>query len=413
MEQPDSVSSAEGSPQDPTKPDPQDVLPAPPVTADAAPPVDGPVRDQPSKPEEAAPADAYKRPGIKEVRSIDGLLRYAYARSGRFSIPLTVRNAIADEDSVVAGLRAQIEDLASQDPLLKVPIRILAAVDRAHGSLKFRRRCLTAVALALLSNPSLRAVTGLDAALLYPDYGQPAVLLGEVASRLRSDEPRPRASHEEAMKEADRKELTDNGVLAVALYFAIQRDWTDAVLARHLEAVLWAEGYQAARGSKRESTKALLVEAAPGALGTVTQAWRADIETAEERAATADRLRDHANEEREVAVGLQHAAEAESERLRSLLSEREETITQLRDAIAEEQRARHVQSSHAVDDYENLRTRVIRLMDRQLTLLEDGLHALRNGSTWVTEEYLERVIEAVVNQTNSLRDANAPEGDPK
>lgn len=413
MSDPDPVLRGDGAPPDASEPNVSGGVPSPPAPPVADAPVDGLAAEVRSGRADAASAEVSKGLAIKEVRSIEGLLVYAYGRSGRFSIPPTVRDAIADENAPVIDLRSQIHELASQDQLLKVPVRLLAAVARANAGLKFRRRCLSAVALALLANSSLRAVPGLDTALLYADQGDPASLLGDVASRLLSGNGQPIASDEKAMRDADRKELAENGVLAVALYFALQREWSDADLARQLEAVLWAEGYRTARGSKRESTMALLAEAAPGALGTVTHAWRADIEEAEERASAADRMRSYADDERDAAVRLQHAAEAESDRLRSLLAEREETIAQLKDAISQEQRARHVQSSHAVDDYENLRTRVIRLIDRQLALLEDGLHALRSGSTGVTEEYLERVIEAFVNQANSLRDANAPEGEPK
>jgi hypothetical protein len=355
-----------------------------------------------------APTEPAKGPGIKEVRAIDGLLRYAYGRVGRFSIPPTVRDAIANDEVPIVDLRGQINELASQDPLLKVPVRVLAAVDRAHGSLKFRRRCLSAVALALLSNRSLRSVTDLDSALLYQDYGDPAELLGRVARTLLAVDL-PMGADGKTLRDADRKELTENGVLAVALYFAIQRDWSDADLAWHLDPVLWAEGYRAARAGKRESTKALLVEAPSGALGTVAHAWRAQVEAAEEHARGADRLRGLADEEREAALRDQRDAEAEVERLRAVVAARDEEIAQLNQAITQEQQARHVQSSHAVDDYENLRTRVLRSIDRQLALLEDGLHALRSGSTQVTEEYLERVIEAFVIHADSLREENSPE----
>lgn len=412
MNEPDPVPRVEGASPGTTEPDTRtdDRSPSPAPTGAS---VGEPPANKRPEQGEAASADVSKGPAIKDVRSLEGLLVYAYGRSGRFSIPPTVRDAIAEENAPVVDLRPRIHDLASQDPLLKVPVRILAAVDRAHGSLRFRRRCLSAVALALLANSSLRGVAGLDSALLYSDQGDPAVLLEDVASGLRSGNLQPPGSGENPMKEVDRRELAENGVLAVALYLALQREWSDADLVRQLEVVLWADGYRNARSAKRESPKALLVEAAPGALGTVTHACRADVEAAEAQAATADRMRRYADEERAEAVRLQGAAEAESDRLRSLLAESEETITRLQDAIAREQQARHVQSSHAVDDYENLRTRVIRLIDRQLTLLEDGLHALRNGSTGVTEEYLERVIDAFVNQANSLREANPPEGEPK
>jgi hypothetical protein len=347
---------------------------------------------------------------IKSVRSIEGLLRYAYGRAGRFSIPPAVRDAISQEDAWTVDFRAQIQELAAHDPTLKTPVRILAAVDRAHGSLRFRRQCLSAVALALLAHPGLRAVTGLDSALVDLTYGDPPALLRDVEGELRSGDSKLVGPDGKPLKDADRKELAANAVLALALYFAIQRDWSDTTLARELETVLWAEEYSSARGGKRDSTRALLVEGVPGALGTVAQAWRAGIEAALERASSAERIRAYADNEREIAVGLQREAEAESERWRSRLAESEAAIARLNDAIALERQARHVQSSHAVDDYESLRTRVLRSLDRQIALLEDGLHALRNGSTAVTEEYLERVIEALAKQAGSLRDASATEG---
>lgn len=362
------------------------------------------------------PADSpatSKGPAIKEVRSIEGLIRYAYSRSGRFSIPPHVREAIAAEDIAVADLRAVIEELAAQDPLLKVPVRLLAAIDRAQGSLKFRWRSLSAVALALMAHPQLQGVGGLDTALLYPEYGDRTALLAEVAGTLRADGPQSALGDSTEMREHERRELIENGISAVAMYLSIQREWTDADLVRELEAALRAENYRSARGRKRESTKALLIEASPAALVAISEAWRAEITAAEDRVATADRQRNIADQERETATGFQHSAEIETRRLRLMLAAREETIAGLRDAIAQEQRARRVQSSHAVNDYENLRTRMIRLLDRQLGLLEDGLHALRNGSASVTEEYLERVIEAFVDQANSLRDASGSGGDNK
>lgn len=349
-----------------------------------------------------------KTPSIKDVRTIDGLLRYAYGRSGRFTIPPKVRDAITDDETLIVDLRAEIQDLASQDPLLKVPVRVLAAVDRAKGSLKFRRRCLSAVALGLLSNPALRGVTDLDLALLDDRSGEPSELLDKVAQHLPTFEP-VSSPEEDRWKDSDRRDLTENGILAVAYYFALQRDWTDATLAKHLQPVLWATSHEAAKTSKRESTRALLTEAPPAALGTVSSAWRKETEEADDRSRSADRLRAMAEEERDEARQSQGEAKAVAERLQARLVLLDRQIEDLQQAVAEEQQKRHVQSSHAVDDYESLRTRVLRSIDRQLTLLEDGLHALRNGSTSVTEEYLERVIEAFVNQTASLRQENSSE----
>lgn len=379
-----------------------------PALANEPPTADEPTAEAGTGSEGAKPS---KAPAIKDVRSIEGLLRYAYSRTGRFSIPPAVRDAIAAEDTPASDLQQLIGELVAEDELIKVPVRLLAAVDRAKGTLKFRRRCLGVTAIALLADPRLSAIPGLDMALAYPDQGEPSRVLRDVATALYTTATGGTDEEPAEAKEPNKRELVENGVTAFGLYFAIQREWKDTRLAHELESVLWADEYRAACGRKRESTKALLVEASPAALGTVSAAWRAAVEEAESHAASADRLRRAADEERAEADELRVAAEDEAERLRTLLTEHETTITELKAAIATEQQARHVQSSHAVDDYENLRTRVIRLLDRQLGLLEDGLHALRNGSTGVTEEYLERVIEAFVTQREALREANGPEGD--
>ena len=52
--------------------------------------------------------------------------------------------------------------------------------------------------------------------------------------------------------------------------------------------------------------------------------------------------------------------------------------------------------SHIIDDLEKERTAMVRKVNRAIPLLEDALHALRNGSPHVTDEYLERVIADLV-----------------
>jgi hypothetical protein len=55
-----------------------------------------------------------------------------------------------------------------------------------------------------------------------------------------------------------------------------------------------------------------------------------------------------------------------------------------------------VSVSHMIHDYECRITRLRRAITDDVELLELGLHALRHGSPHVTEEYLERVITALV-----------------
>ena len=339
-----------------------------------------------------------KVPDLKDVRSVEALLHYAYARVGRFSISPTIRDALVADEPSMEDLKRVAEELASGDPLLKVPVRILAAVDRAGGSMKFRRRCTSAVAQTFLANGALRSVHGLEAALAHHEFGNPEQLLNAVAERIRTVMV--------DLKPQDRRTLHANATTGLALHFAIQREWNEAKLSKVLDAALWEDGYQSVRESKRESLRALLVETSPAALGTVARAWQGELEEERSRVTAAQRLQQIAEDERDGAVKSQIETEREVEQLRTELSEEQGEVERLLAELAREVQVRRVQSSHAVDDYENLRTRMIRSIDRQLLLLEDGLHAVRSGSTAVTEEYLERVIESFVKEADRLRDQN-------
>jgi hypothetical protein len=48
---------------------------------------------------------------------------------------------------------------------------------------------------------------------------------------------------------------------------------------------------------------------------------------------------------------------------------------------------------HYVDDLEKARTIAVRALDQAEAMLSDALHALRNGSLHITDEYLDRTID--------------------
>mgnify|MGYP003452409400 CR=1 FL=1 len=64
----------------------------------------------------------------------------------------------------------------------------------------------------------------------------------------------------------------------------------------------------------------------------------------------------------------------------------------------------HTIHSHATDDYEKLRTHPIRTISKDVRMLEDALYALRNGSSNITEEFLERTIESLGNELTFLHE---------
>jgi hypothetical protein len=62
-----------------------------------------------------------------------------------------------------------------------------------------------------------------------------------------------------------------------------------------------------------------------------------------------------------------------------------------------------VRISHLIDDAETTRTHPIRTLKDSVDLLTDALHALRNGSPHVTDEFVERVRDAIDAEIKWLR----------
>jgi uncharacterized protein YlxW (UPF0749 family) len=91
---------------------------------------------------------------------------------------------------------------------------------------------------------------------------------------------------------------------------------------------------------------------------------------------------------------------AEKQRARELAAQ----VADLSQRLASEQSSRVVDKSHLVDDFEALRTQVIRRLSSQVELLSDGLHALRNGSTSVAEEFLDRSLTAIDAEVTRLKE---------
>jgi hypothetical protein len=116
----------------------------------------------------------------------------------------------------------------------------------------------------------------------------------------------------------------------------------------------------------------------------------------------------------EEAAAQSRRAERERETASSLLAELvqknshisglEARVADLEGQLEKEQRGRFADEVHAVDDYENLRTQIIRQLSGQVNLLHDGLHALRNGSIAVADEFIDRALSKIDAEIKRLKE---------
>jgi hypothetical protein len=202
-------------------------------------------------------------------------------------------------------------------------------------------------------------------------------------------------------KAAARERLRVNAVTAFEMFRVLRDGWTIDRFVQDMASLVWdAPSY-------RHVPKVASVLASAKSTDALSQLSRhferllreMERQTGNARAeATQQARRAAAAESAEAALSAQLTAE--KERARELAAE----VLDLNHRLAAEQSSRVVDKSHLVDDFEVLRTQVIRRLSSQVELLSDGLHALRNGSTNVAEEFLDRSLTAIEGELNRLKE---------
>jgi hypothetical protein len=375
------------------------------VTERPLPPADDAVaatgeRQDPGAARHGSPQPAKESRKPNEIRSISELLTYVYSRAGRsFSITPKVRKALADDAADPRALTEQITRLATSDPILAVPPKVLTAMERARVGGRLRKTLLGLMALPLRQHSGLASID-LAAALSdepTPDHDALFRSVREALSR-----PEPGHLGKASLRPADRRTLQNNAVLSVALLVAIKHDWPTTALADCLDTYLWQEDLAA---TKVLSERALLTDGtSPAALALVARAWRGRLSEQVRKVREAEAEVHDARRRWQEALSHASAMAEAREQMEKVIAEREEVIAGLQREVASEREHRRIEKSHAVDDYERLRSQLVRGLVQQTSLLEDGLHALRNSRVGVTEEYVERVIESLREDLQRLRD---------
>ena len=86
-----------------------------------------------------------------------------------------------------------------------------------------------------------------------------------------------------------------------------------------------------------------------------------------------------------------------------------EDVSALTMEIAERDKTIENAATHHVDDYNTFRTRILRMLMKQVELLVDGLHALRNNNHEVADEFMDRTILSLNREIEKLKDEKAGE----
>jgi seryl-tRNA synthetase len=201
--------------------------------------------------------------------------------------------------------------------------------------------------------------------------------------------------------EAARERLRINAVTSFMLFRVLRDGWSLDRFVEDMASVVW----NAPSRTRPEDAAAVL--AAARSTEALSQLSRHSERMLSERGRQTGEARTEAARESRRA----DTAEEEIRRLAQQLESETRKARDLSDQVADlthsleaERSNRVVDKSHLVDDYEVLRTQVIRRLSGQVELLRDGLHALRNRRTDVAEEFLDRSLTAIEGELTRLKD---------
>ncbi len=191
-----------------------------------------------------------------------------------------------------------------------------------------------------------------------------------------------------------------NGVYCLLLLFWGERGTSLGSIHHLLQTNLWSKG---ARQPKKDAEKlrTLLCTRDPAAASVVYGLLKGVLDREERRAETAERGEMRLSEQLASTRGDVAALEKELEKTRMENKE-------IQAARQQEQHFHAATVSHWKDDYEQLRGQVLRKLNDELALLDEGLHALRRDppKIHVMIDHAERAIDGLKREAEKLRRKN-------
>jgi hypothetical protein len=303
----------------------------------------------------------------EDPETLEGFVTLAYARKGqRIGMKKKVAIAIGKGPLPDDAVWARIRDLARNDVLLAVPKEMLLAAIPNKENSRAWPQVLEACLAALRVHPASSTLVPL---LIAANGGSGDVdeLLGQAAALrietiARPGSTKPLSSSHVAMLRAN---LTGT----VALWMVAVWGVSSPTVMRALHQRVWST--ESRRSSAiTDAWRRVLEVRDPSAMGLACDAFAAEANHA--------RLDADSARTAEAAVrGRLADAETIIAQLQMHLNQERSLNENLREAANQAARDAEAALSHARDDYERLRTRVLRRLTRVVELLDEGMLAIK------------------------------------
>jgi hypothetical protein len=335
-----------------------------------------------------------KRQRIADPDRIEDFVDYAYKRRGQ-RVVLKKKSAVAIAEAPAPGsdFWEHLAKMADEDRTLAVPKQVLLAGIPHKASVKTWSLLLDVCLIALRAHPassewasSLAAVT--------PEFEQGEQLLSRAAATdvSRMETPDGKKLFTPAQAAAVRSNL----VAFFAVWMVAVRGWSSSRCIRAMHEQVWVESGSGL--SVADTWRRLTEVRDPTSLGLAAGAF---VQEAKDRAQEAELAR------RAESVALHRIEELASQvsALKGQVHQQEERhaalLRQLDDARQQHQTA----VSHLRDDYERLRSKILRRLTRELELLDEGMLAIKREppKVHVMVDHGERAMGGLRDEIKSLQ----------
>ncbi len=346
----------------------------------------GPAGRNTSRP--AAPAP---RPKVPE--NLAAFVAYAYSRKGqRVALKKQTIASIGEGPPPADNFKSQIEQWSRGDVLLAVPRQLLLAAMAHRSATKVWSMLLDVCLTALRAHP---ASADLAAHLLSPSSDDECDSVLEQAATanlghlLDSGTGKPFVT-------ARANALRSNLVHTAVTWLVAARGWKPKLAIASLHRHAWRGG--SAGSSVPEILRALAEVKDPAPLLAVASAF---VEDAQQQR----RFAEDAQAREGAALVRLKELEAHVSELAAKLAEQRAAYGALTERLATEQREHQNTLSHLKDDYERLRSRILRRLTRELELLDEGMLALRRDppKVHVMADHGDRAIAGLRDEIRALQ----------
>lgn len=331
-----------------------------------------------------------------KIESLEQFIAYAYSRRGqRVTLTPPVERLLRQQQpKLEPEARERLLQIAEADPLLAVPRQLLLAIRDIQGHPLLKNIVREFVGEVLVGHPIFSTPELAAAIKNLPGAPEPETALAIVAN---SDlVTLTRLIRDKSPSSKMLTELRSNGTYCLAVWFVETRGLGLDRLSQLLLTSLWQP---AADLSKSETTRLRVlteIEDHDG-VGLVAAIFK---QQASEQALAAVAAR----KAQEIQQGQMQSLQEHNRRLQDDVQACETKIAELEQALAQGRQDLEHTRIHLGDDYEKLRTRLLRRLKTEVNLLSEGLHALRREPPKINvmDDHAERALDGLKKEIREL-----------